>query len=339
MEKNVFFSTDMVEEKSRTDFWRATSIMVYDVTPRDGALAGSCQSHLLGPMMIGTSGFNKQNFTRSRSIIAQSGLDFFTIGLALSGASQGDYNGTDVSLQQGDILIHDLSQPSIGQTETGARLCIAADRASIQKLVPNKNIHGMVLSGRRAITRILAQYMIGLDNTHTDIDKSDVLAAQEAFLTLLASAIKGADNSNIINDHAINMPLKQRIIDYINANIENPVLGTNSIMKFFGISRSNLYRLFEAEDGVAKFIRDRRLDMAYQLLGDRRIKAQPHKTILYRYGFSDNSRFTHHFKNRFGMLPREVRAVKALPNKSQPGMARFQEYLRGLSLTTVQEPA
>ncbi len=330
MEPDIFFSTDMVDEKNRDEFWRDTSILIYNVSPRETGLAGSGESHLLGPMMIGTVGFNSQNFARTRPIITHSGLDFLTIGLALSGTSQGDYNGTDVSVEPGDIIIHDLSQPSTGQVEAGARLCIAIDRAQIQRLVPNRNIHGMVLSHRRPITHILANYMIGISNVQADIDENYIPAAQEAFLTLLASAINGEENSDIINDAAVNLPLKLRIIDYIHANIEDSQLDAKAIMNHFGISRSNLYRLFEQEDGVAKFIRDHRLDLAFQFLTDKRTADQPNKVALYRYGFSDNSRFAYHFKNRFGLLPKDVRTLDVPFPTNQRGMARLHSYLHNL---------
>lgn len=330
METDLFFSTDMVDEKIRNEFWRDTSLLIYEVSPRDEELFGSCQSHLLGPMMIGTIGFNRQSFTRTRSIIAHSGLDFFTIQLALSGSSAGDYNGNNVAVHPGDIFIHDLSQPSTGQVEIGTRLCIAVDRAILQRLVPNKNIHGMVISHTRAITRILAQYMIGIYNVHAEVDENDTSAAHEAFLTLVASAINGVDNTDIINDPAVNMPLKQRIIDYIHAHIEDQGLNANSIMKHFGISRSNLYRLFEKEDGIAKFIRDHRLDLAFQFLSDKRTADQPNKVALYRYGFSDNSRFAYHFKNRFGVLPKDVRTMDMPALSNQKGMVRLHDYLHNI---------
>lgn len=330
MVTDLFFSTDMVDEKIRNEFWRDTTLMIYDVSPQDERLFGSCQSHLLGPMMIGTTGFNSQRFIRTRALIAHSGLDFITMNLALSGVSQGDYNGNNVTVQPGDIHIHDLSQPSIGQVEAGTRLCIAVDRALLQRLVPNKNIHGMVLRNDRAITRILAQYMIGIYYAHADVNDDDIPAMQEAFLTLVASAINGVDNSDIINDPAINMPLKLRIIDHIHAHIEDQGLNANSIMKHFGISRSNLYRLFEKEDGIAKFIRDQRLDLAFQFLSDKRTADKPNKVALYRYGFSDNSRFAYHFKNRFGLLPKDVRTMDMPLFSSQRGMVRLHDYLHNL---------
>ncbi len=330
METDLFFSTDMVDEKIRDEFWRKTSLLIYDVSPRDAGFFGSCQSHLMGPMMIGTIEFNRQSFTRTRPIIAHSGLDYFTIQLALSGASQGDYNGNNVAVQPGDIFIHDLSQPSIGQVEAGSRLCIAIDRPSLQRLVPNKNIHGTVISHKRAITHILAQYMIGINNVHADVSEDDIAATQEAFLILVASAINGIDHADVINDPAVNLPLKQRIIDYIYTHIEDQRLNATSIMKKFGISRSNLYRLFAKEDGIAKFIRDHRLDLAYQFLTDKRTADQPNKVALYRYGFSDNSRFAYHFKNRFGILPKDVRAMDRPALSNQRGMVRIHDYLRSL---------
>ncbi|MGU3398541.1 helix-turn-helix domain-containing protein [Brucellaceae bacterium D45D] len=327
----------MADEKNRDEFWRDASIMFYDVSSGEVGLTGGCQSHLLGSMIVGTTGCSEPTPLHNDPAIAHAGTDFLTIQLILSCSQTSDNDEIDRAVQPGDIFIHDLSQSGAEHPDVGARLCIGIDRASIQRLMPNKNIHGLILSRNRPITRILAQYMIGIYNNHADIDENHIPATQEAFITLISSAIKGSQNASFINNNTYKLPIKQRIIDFIHENIENNQLNTKSIIQKFGISRSSLYRLFEREDGVAKFIRDRRLDLTYQLLSDRRTAGIPNKVILYRYGFSDNSRFAYHFKNRFGILPSEVRAIDAPLPPNQHGMTHLNDYLRSLQAIAISK--
>ena len=60
--------------------------------------------------------------------------------------------------------------------------------------------------------------------------------------------------------------LRQRIIEFIDHQICNPDLGLDLIIQYFHLSRAYLYRLFDGTDGVARLIREKRLDLGYRML-------------------------------------------------------------------------
>ena len=79
-----------------------------------------------------------------------------------------------------------------------------------------------------------------------------------------------------------------------------------------GLSASRLAHLFRAEVGrsVQSYVVDRRLQMAARAIveTDERISQ-----IAYSVGFGDVSNFNHAFKQRFGMSPRQYRAMHDVP--------------------------
>lgn len=79
-----------------------------------------------------------------------------------------------------------------------------------------------------------------------------------------------------------------------------------------GLSASRLAHLFRAEVGrsVQSYVVERRLTMAAQAIvqTDERISQ-----IAYSVGFGDVSNFNHAFKQRFGMSPRQYRAMNDVP--------------------------
>ena len=96
---------------------------------------------------------------------------------------------------------------------------------------------------------------------------------------------------------------------FIEDNLPNFDLGVDMLRARFGLSRTALYEQFEAEGGVASYIRDRRLARAMRILaglegeGRRRIS-----TVGYACGFGTEKMFSRAFRRRYGVNPSEVDA-------------------------------
>jgi AraC-like DNA-binding protein len=102
------------------------------------------------------------------------------------------------------------------------------------------------------------------------------------------------------------------------------------------MSRSNLYRLFEDDGGVARYIQSQRLLEAHAVLSDPATKKSI-SAIGEDLCFADASSFSRTFKREFGHSPGEVRSA-ALAGLAPPATPRssvasartdFGELLRG----------
>jgi len=320
----------MLDPKIRDDYWRELSSLVYEISPgdagRDVGFRGTVSSRPFGRMTVGITTFNSQKCSRSRQLVARSGLGLCVVQLVLEGEARGNFNGADVALVPGDILIHDLTQVMDAQVTTGARMAIAVDRADIERLVSRRRLHGLVLKGRSPPTRLLTHYMMGLDDVLTELPDDAIAASEEAFLILLANAINGPDGGGY-EDAPINLPMRHRIISFIDSRLGDPRLDAQLILKHFGLSRSHLYRTFEPDGGVASFIRDRRLDLAYRLLRDRNTRSLSNKEILSRCGLPDHIHFSSAFKERFGVKPTEARDIGEMLQQPRRTAPQFHTYL------------
>ncbi|MFT0862191.1 helix-turn-helix domain-containing protein [Ancylobacter sp. G4_0304] len=328
--KKLFLSSDMVDPKIQDEFWRQLSSLIFEVESwdinGDTGCRGTVISRPFGSLTVGNTTFNDQKVWRTRRTVVRSALELCIVQLVISGESQGDFNGVDVAIRPGDILIHDMTQVMDSQVSAGARISIAIARSELQKYVSRQTLHGIVLRGEWPTTRLLADYIKGLDTILTDLPVDAVPAAQEALMILLASAINGPE-TGLRDDLPVNLPMKQRIIDYIDRSIMDPELGPQAIMKRFRLSRSHLYRAFAEEGGVARLIRDRRLDIAYRMLSGRSTSMWSNKEILHRCGLPDGVHFARIFKERFGMLPNEARNHEAVDRKEQTGTSTLHSYI------------
>lgn len=98
-----------------------------------------------------------------------------------------------------------------------------------------------------------------------------------------------------------------RVRRFINKNLKSPDLTPETICASLGISRRQLYYLFERHGGVASFIRNRRLSGCYNALTrstDRKLIS----SVASEYGFTNLPSFYRQFYARYGFNPSDARS-------------------------------
>ncbi|MBV2142604.1 helix-turn-helix domain-containing protein [Falsochrobactrum sp. TDYN1] len=320
----------MVDSTIRDGFWREALKLLYEVSPLNDkdnqGLNGSLRFHMLGTVLVGSVTFNSQTYKRTKSIIARSHFNHYMLQLILAGRMQGNFNGASIRAGPGDILIHDLSQVVSSEVEAGSRITVVMPRHELEKHVGLCNLHGVVLKAKAAITRLLAKYLKEVNCTINELTIAEAEAAKEAILLLLASGIHG-NNEGFPENLPVSQPMRSRILAYIEDNIANPLMGPHSLMQHFRVSRSHLYRTLEADGGVAKAIRDRRLDHANRILTSRKDKPVSFKEIAYHCGFRDGTQFVRAFRSRFGFSPKKIREADTLPPQLESSVLSLHSHL------------
>ncbi|PJO49618.1 AraC family transcriptional regulator [Ochrobactrum sp. MYb29] len=303
----ISFSTDMIEDELRNDFWREVLKPMYEITldkeMRNYQLFGSAKGRAIGAsLQIGSTSFNTQNYLRTPKIIAHGGLDHYILQLITAGDLRGNFNGVDLCAKPGDIVIIDFTQTVESTAYDGSRITVMLARDELEKVIGWRNLHGVVLRAHEPTTRLLFAYLRGLNDVAGELDATEVYSAQEAMLSLLGASVTAGAPENL----AVNLTMRKCILTYINENLTSPLLSPQTIMHHFRVSRSHLYRAFSPDGGVAKVIRDKRLDNAYRTLIKQRGQPVSLKDIAYRYGFHDSVQFTKAFKVRFGLSPKDA---------------------------------
>ena len=110
---------------------------------------------------------------------------------------------------------------------------------------------------------------------------------------------------------------------FINANIGSPKLNPDMICGKLGMSRRQLYYLFEKQGGVASYIRNRRLAACYNTL-TRSSGKMLVSSVAYDYGFTNTSSFCRQFQSRYGFSPKEARDAR---NNNQAPIAAHEASL------------
>ena len=107
--------------------------------------------------------------------------------------------------------------------------------------------------------------------------------------------------------------MRERVQDFIAANLSNPDLTTLLIAQRCGISVRYLHAAFEATDWtVASYVREMRLQKCRAALHDPTMTGRSVTEIAYAWGFSDASHFSRAYKQRFGCAPSQDRIIGAV---------------------------
>ena len=102
--------------------------------------------------------------------------------------------------------------------------------------------------------------------------------------------------------------VRERVQDYITANLSNPELSTVQIAERCGISVRYLHAAFEPTDWtVAGYVRELRLQKCRAALREPEMACRSVTEIAYAWGFSDASHFSRAYKQRFGVAPSQDR--------------------------------
>jgi len=338
MADDVFISTAMVETRERNDFWREATRPIFDTTlPEDSTsfLEGTIRSRSVGSLLIGSSSFNRQRYNRDRRIIVQGGLDHYLVQVFVSGAMKGDFNGIDVNADVGDICILDLAQTLRSQAEAGSRLSIAIPRHEIEKTIGPRNLHGTILKSEWPMTRLITACLRELLSLEGPLPGMQAHAVQDALTTLLTAALKGEPLEQTADHSPLGLALRQRILTFIDQNIGSPNLSPESIQHRFNVSRSHLYRAFATDGGVAKVLRDKRLDIAFLELSETG-NARSIAETAYSLGFSSGNQLLRSFRARFGMTPSEARE-KGLASQREKPQPHLQIHFTDLRNRSVRE--
>jgi AraC-like DNA-binding protein len=96
-----------------------------------------------------------------------------------------------------------------------------------------------------------------------------------------------------------------RAVDYIERNLTSRTLTPASVADAIHVSRSTLYRMFEASGGVNRYIVRARLDRAWRdLSGPGRVRRI--SEVAFGLGFQSDAHFCRVFRRAFGVTPGQI---------------------------------
>ncbi len=254
----------------------------------------------LGCVMLHDSDVGGLTFARSPARIAADGLSHLMFQLVVRGRIDFDFEGVRGVAQEGDILCLDLARPMTMTTTALEAVTVGVARPEQGVLAHiSRRAHGAKLSGEAA--RLLRQHVLGLREALPGLSADAAEYLGETTRNLLGAAFAqahGGGETGAMVFTRVQQVLRQRLGDRD--------LTPETLAREVGVSRAALYRMFEPQGGVSRYLWRQRLIAARRKLGqatDGRTIAE----IAAECGFASEAHFSRSFKEFFGETAREAR--------------------------------
>jgi AraC-like DNA-binding protein len=243
--------------------------------------------------------------TRGPAVAAR-GADQMLINLQIEGSVNTDSAGRCARREAGDVTISDYARPFHSVATDYKILIVHLARESVPAALLALEPHGLLFPRGSGAARLIGAAMQELYAQADDLTVSEAEAAIEGIVALTTAFAR----ARLAGDETDHVKSRRRAaLDYIDAHLGNAQLGPDEIADAANLSRASLYRLLAAEGGIRAVLLKRRLDEALRLMLDDNKGERSLKKIVKCCGFGGTSQFSRAFRARFGVPPRQYRAL------------------------------
>lgn len=330
-------STRQVARRERFDYWRSCSALV-DLDPPPASEARDFVAEettwRLGGMALMTAEVAALRYRRSAARIRRDGLDHWCLSIALRGERRFVTAASAATMRPGIAWLSSLgSGYEVERSESRwIHLFVPHDELAGRARLPAP-ARPVPLDG--AAGRILHDTLVSVAGHVAQLGEGEAIRLGGALREMLVAALRAAPAGHAA-DAMPGDAQRAALRRLVRENLHQVTLGPERLARLSGISRSQLYRLFEPWGGVAAFIQAERLRAARRALADP-AELRPIAAIAESVGLCDPSSFGRMFQRAFGCTPsdwrRAARAEQPRPDAAPAGLeatASITEWLRGL---------
>ncbi len=290
---------------------RAATMDICNVIPltAEGDFQITNTTMMTGNALLVDSRGTALEYDRTPAHIARGGLDHYHVTLCLEGEMWFGSGRREVTLHSGDIGLVDMAQPNrtVLTAADGARyrlMSLILPRALMApRLAHPDSATTTLLPASHPHARLLASQFAALWQPPAP-EAGRPEAIIEAIADIMAAAAGGTADTERAEHHLYLAMIKRHIAQ----NLET-ALTTQELCRHFEISRASLYRLFEADGGLARYVQEQRLNRALMLLISPAARGERLINLAVDLQFASDSTFVRAFRRQFGVTPGEVRKL------------------------------
>lgn len=313
-------STESVPTSDRLAYWHdvvtRTFVPLDVVTAKDVSFSGTVVTDQLGPMRISTVDAEAERVRRTPPLIAQSGSEYFTVGLQGRGPALVAQGGRTAALRPGDLAFYDTTEPYTLSFPSLFQMKVFQVPRKMLGL-PLSDLHrvtGVLIQGDEAglgalVSPFLSKLASEAGSYQPEVADRLARNAVDLLSTLVAERL-GQDAAGA---EFANRAMSLRIRAFIAEHLCDPDLSPSSIAAAHHISVRYVHRLFQDEDTtVSRWIQRRRLEECHHELSRTGRRSPAIAAVAHRWGFSSPAHFSRAFRAEYGMSPREWQASARL---------------------------
>jgi AraC-like DNA-binding protein len=333
------FATNAMRQGDQRDAWREWFSPMLEVIPREPFNSGFPAMNTvwkLDGIVVSRISAPAVRVKRTPSHLRRNPIDHWVLSFCQRGEMTIITERGSLSGRPGVPFLWSLGEPSDAERADTERLQLFLSRDAFQDIAP-------LLDAARGTTldtplgRLLGDFMLSLEHRLQGLSISDMPRLTTAARALIAACVAPSIDRMAGAKNQLDHRRRERVRQTIRAHLRSPKLSPTTLARAVGMSRSNLYRLFEGDGGVVHYIQKQRLLEAHRTLTDPKI-TRSISSIADELCFSDASSFSRAFRTMFDHSASEVRFAAAgglvLPGIREKAAAmeqpKFSAFLQGL---------
>lgn len=243
-----------------------------------------------------------------RDRVVRDGFDHFVLHHVLDGELLGGPAGRSIPVRPGETLVLDTREPMESGAASVRLVTVSLAReAMLAAIGTTDDLHGHHIGRREGA--LLASLLRELVEQAAHLSPGSHAVVTRTLVDLLSLAIHPAGVPGRSDFYRQERVRREAVRCVIEANIADADLSVQHIVDLTGISRARLYRLFEPQGGVARFIHLCRLQHLRGHLDDRACDSRSLAELAPLSGFSGESHAGRLFKQFFSVSPGAYRAA------------------------------
>jgi AraC-like DNA-binding protein len=303
-----FFTTQAVRPRDQFEAWREWYQPVFDVVPKgtsDSGFPAEIRMWKLGGLAVSRTSAQSVTISRTGSHLKRDPIDHWVISYCARGAHSATTAGSWLEVPARVPFLWSLGQEFCHERTHVDRVQFFMTRDAFHDMAPLLDAAcGSALDS--PLGQLLGDYMSALEGRLSDLTEVDLPRLTNAVGAMVAAAVAPTAERIAVAQRQIELGRKERVRQAVRRHLRTPTLGPETLSRLVGMSRSNLYRLFEDSGGVARYIKSQRLLEAHAVLSDP-ANTKSISSLAEDLCFADASSFSRAFKREFGYSPGEAR--------------------------------
>ena len=329
------FSTQALHPSDQFEAWREWYLSVFEVIRKDETddrFLGEIRLWSFGGLAMSRTVAPSIHVLRTKGHVRREPVDHWVISYCARGAHLAKTADTELEVPARTPYLWSLGQEFLHERTHVERVQFLMARDAFRDIAPLLDAAcGSVLDTPLGL--LLGDYMMALERHLPALTLTDFPRIPSTVGAMVAAAVAPSAERVAGAQRQIDVGRKERVRQAVRRHLRTPTLKAKTLARLVGMSRSNLYRLFEDTGGVARYIQRERLLEARAVLTNP-ANSQSISAIAEDLCFADASSFSRCFKREFGHSPGEARsaglAPSAMPRNPAPSArSDFGGLLRG----------
>lgn len=331
----MHFTTAGFRPDQQFAVWRDEINSLIEVSLPDGVQLGDgyrAEMTLfnLGSMVLSSEKFDAMDYELSTTAMRRGNVDHWVLSLNKRGFAKTRVHDFVSDNVPGRLNSRALTRPFKGTASAVEMIFVYLPRDLFPELVGTLDAFSAT-AVEDGLSGLLADFLLLMETRLPSLSDEEMPVAAAAVEMMISTCLAPTKDKLFSAREQLELTMRQRVRSYVRQNLRSSRLSPADICRNFQISRSQLYRMFDGDGGVAREIRHQRLMAAHSALSktnDRR----PVYDIAQEFGFTSGDEFGRSFRKEFGYSPTEARSLPGprTPPSIRTGADSFGDWMQSL---------